>query len=131
MGAWAAGSFDNDDAMDWVIGLSDASGDSVVREALAPLVSPDARYLEAPRCSIAIAAAETVAAARGHPTAALPEEVAGWIEKKPAVSPDLVVLAREAVDRILRESELKDLWEESDTGNDWRTAMADLRRRLD
>jgi uncharacterized protein DUF4259 len=130
VGAWGAGSFDNDDAMDWVSGLAEGSGDNALREALAPFASTDDSYLEAPTCSIAIAAAEAVAAARGHPSASAPEEVAGWAEKKPVVATDLVTLARAAVDRIARKSELKELWDESDSADDWRTGMSDLRRRL-
>ena len=52
MGAWGAGSFENDDAMDWVAGLTQESGDAVLREALAP--------------------------ARDDPSASLPDEVVGW-----------------------------------------------------
>jgi len=130
MGAWGAGSFDNDDAMDWVIGLAEGSDDTILREALAPVAAMDDRYLQAPDCSIAIAAAEAVAAARGHPNASLPDEVAGWVAKKPIVATDLVVLARAAVDRIVRNSELKELWAESDS-HDWRTAITDLRQRLE
>src|SRR6266849_7464272 len=100
MAAWGPGSFENDDAMDWVIGLAEGSGDAVLREALTPVARTDGRYLEAPDCSIAIAAAEAVAAARGHPNASLPDEVVGWIRKKPDVTVDLVVLARSAVDHI-------------------------------
>ena len=131
MGAWGAGSFENDDAMDWVSSLIEESGESLLREALAPLASADDSYLEAPTCSIAIAAAEAIAGARGHPTASLPEEVVSWVKRKPVVATDLVVLARAAVDRIIRESELKDLWEESDSADSWRAAMTDLRARLD
>lgn len=131
MGAWGAGSFDNDDAMDWIIGLSDGAGDSVVREALVPVASPNEGYLQAPDCSIAIAAAEAVAAARGHPNPALPDEVAGWVAKKPSLATDLTVLAKAAVERIARDSELKELWDESDSADTWRAAMSDLRKRLD
>ena len=126
-----AGSFENDDAMDWVVGLAEGSADSVLREALGPLASTDESYLEAPTCSVAIAAAEAVAAALGHPTASLPEEVVGWVKRRPVVATDLVVLARAAVDRIVRDSELKDLWGENDSANGWRAAMTDLRGRLD
>jgi hypothetical protein len=129
MGAWGSGSFENDDAMDWVTGLTDDSSDAV-REALAPIASVGDEYLQAPDCSIAIAAAEAVAAARGNPNDALPEEVAGWVAKKPVVAPDLVELARAAVDRVLINSELKDLWDESATPDEWRQAMGDLRKRL-
>jgi hypothetical protein len=129
MGAWGSGSFDNDDAMDWVSGLTDASSD-VVREALTPIASAGDQYLQAPDCSMAVAAAEAVAAARGHPNAALPEEVAAWVAMEPAVARDLVALATAAVDRILTNSELKELWDESGTPDEWRTAMSDLRERL-
>jgi hypothetical protein len=109
MGAWGAGSFENDDAMDWVIGLAQRSGDAVLRDALTPAATTDDRYLEAPECSVAIAAAEALAAARGHPNASLPDEVALWVREKPDVSADLVDLARSAVDRIVGKSELRDL----------------------
>ena len=131
MGAWGAGSFENDDAMDWVADLAEGSGDAVLREAFAPFAVTDDRYLEAPGCAIAIAAAEAVAAARGRPTGSLPEEVRDWVKKKPAVSADLLVLARAAVDRVVRKSELQELWDGSDSADEWRAAMADLRARLD
>jgi hypothetical protein len=130
MGAWGAGSFENDDAMDWVVGLAEGSGDAVLRDALTPIATTDDRYLEAPDCSIAVAAAEAVAAARGHANASLPDEVVGWVRKKPEVTGELVALARSAVDRIAAKSELRDLWDESDSAETWRAAMTDLRARL-
>ena len=131
MGAWGAGSFENDDAMDWVGSLAEGSGDTVLREAFASVAVTDDRYLQAGDCAIAIAAAEAVAAARGRPTGSLPEEVTAWVQKKPAVSADLLGLAKAAVDRVVRKSELQELWDESDSADDWRTAMTDLRGRLD
>lgn len=77
------------------------------------------------------AAAEAIAAARGHPSASPPEEVVSWVRKKPTLATDLIELAKAAVDRIGRKSELKDLWEESDSADDWRAALTDLRKRLD
>jgi hypothetical protein len=130
MGAWGAGSFENDDAMDWVIGLAEGSGDAILRDALTRFTTTDDRYLEAPGCSIAVAAAEAVAAARGHANASLPDEVVGWLRKKPEVTGELVALARSAVDRIAAKSELRDLWDESDSAATWRAAMTDLRARL-
>jgi hypothetical protein len=130
MGAWGAGSFENDDAMDWVVGLAEGSGDAVLRDALTPIATTDDRYLEAPECSIAVAAAEAVAAARGHAIASLPDEVVGWVRKKREVTGELVAFARSAVDRIAAKSELRDLWDESDSAETWRAAMTDLRARL-
>src|SRR2546421_12555394 len=129
MGAWGPGSFDNDDAMDWVSGLRAGSGDKVLRAALAPAASAGDSYLEAPTCSIAVAAAEAVAAVRGRPAASLPEELTGWITSKPAVQPELARVAMAAVDRIARSSELKDLWDESESADEWRSATGDPRLR--
>jgi hypothetical protein len=61
----------------------------------------------------------------------MPEEVTGWLKRKPVLAGDLVVLARAAVDRIGRKSELKELWDESDSADEWHAAIVDLRRRLD
>jgi hypothetical protein len=131
MGAWGAGSFENDDAMDWVSELAAGAGDAVLREALVPVASSDQRYLEAPDCSVAIAAAEAVAAARGNPSESLPKEIAEWVETRPIVATELTALARTAVERIVEGSELKDLWDESDSAEAWRDAMTDLRKRLE
>jgi hypothetical protein len=130
MGAWGAGSFENDDAMDWVGELATESGAAALRAAFMAVAAANDDYLEGPDCSIAIAAAEAVAAARGYPSESLPEEVARWVETKPIVATDLTALAMAAVDRIVRKSELKDLWDESDSAEAWREAMTDLRKRL-
>src|SRR3982074_844158 len=94
MGAWGVGSFENDDAMDWVTGLREGPGDNILREALAPITSAEDQYLQAPDCSIAIAAAEAVAAGRGHPAGARADEVVDWVRTKPIVLPEMAALAR-------------------------------------
>jgi hypothetical protein len=72
MGAWGAGAFDNDDALDWLSELVD-SPDFALGRAVLDVTALE--YLEAPEGSAALAAAEVVAAARGHPAALLPDEV--------------------------------------------------------
>ena len=129
MGAWGPGSFDNDDAMDWVGGLTPDSGDAALRPALTA-VAEGHGYVEGPDCSIAIAAAEAVAAARGKPAATLPPEVAAWLQSGPHIARDLVDVARKAIRRVVTDSELKDLWEESESAEQWREAMSDLESRL-
>src|SRR5688572_25986973 len=76
-GAWGVGSFDNDDALDW-IGLCARSSDpQVVSSALNTALKGG--YLQAPEGSAAIAAAEAVAAALGRPSSKLPKELAVWV----------------------------------------------------
>ena len=73
MGAWGIGTFENDDAGDWVDRLEESEGLTLLTETLAPAADPSG-YLEAPTCTEALAAAEVVAALAGRPA---PEPTGG------------------------------------------------------
>ena len=88
-------------------------------------------YLEAPESNAALAAAEVVAALLGKPSASLPDdakECIGKLNLKP--SEKLVAAARKAVKRVKTDSELKELWDESDDAVQWQTTVEDLAARL-
>ena len=87
-------------------------------------------YLEAPECSIAIAAAEVVAAMRKRPAAELPEEVTEYVARIGPPPPVLVAAALAALERIRTKSELKELWDENKNSELWHQAVADLEGRL-
>lgn len=129
MGAWGAGSFENDEASDWVYVLEEADGFDVVRRALAVA---DEDYLEAPDATIALAAAEVVAAALGQPAADLPDEVQPFVAQHgSSATTEDATLALAALARVRGEdSELAELWEESG-GDDWNQAVDELRARLE
>jgi len=129
MGAWGAGSFENDDASDWVWELEEAENESILAEAFAR-VNDSEDDPEAPDCCIAIAAAEVVAAMRKRGPTDLPEEAAEFVKRMKAPSASLVASARRAVERIRTQSELKDLWDESESPDGWSRAIADLQSRL-
>jgi Domain of unknown function (DUF4259) len=129
MGAWAHGSFANDDALDWVAMLS-RSGSDAISQALSAVPQADDDYLEAPAASAAIAAAEVVAAQAGSPAAKLPDEVSAWVASQPRPTPELIALARRAVRRVLRLSELCDLWAESKKSEAWQGEVSGLLARL-
>ncbi len=79
------------------------------------MVAEPTGYLEAPDCSAALAAAEVVAAAAGRPGADLPEEVRTWVAAHGMQIPsDLAALSHRAIDRITQESELRELWDETE-----------------
>ena len=129
MGAWAEGSFGNDDALDWVNELS-AAGVSAITGAFD---TAGARYLQAPDGSMIIAAAEVVAAAHGSPSPDLPEDVR---ERVMSLRTEIINVpgprkrAVQAVDRVMGDgSELKKLWEEGDS-EPWLILVRDLRARL-
>jgi Domain of unknown function (DUF4259) len=130
MGAWGPGSFENDDALDWLNELVEGSG---LRPVSAALGRTTGEYVEAPDASAAVAAAEIVAALMGRPLAGLPDEAKAWIRAHPArPAPALVEQARAAVRRVQTDSELRELWEEGDaeTASAWHACMDDLARRL-
>jgi len=128
MSAWDVGSFDNDDAEDWAAEFEEAPSMSSIIESLERAIA--ARYVEAPEGSIAIAAAEVVAAVAGSPSPNLPPGIAAWAAKQQP-EPGHLALARKAVTRVAtsKSSELRELWEES-TPDEWQAAIADLEDRL-
>ena len=132
-GAWDVGSFDNDDALDWVWELTESDGISIVEDSL-QAAAGSSSYLDAPTASMAIAAAEVVAALRGNPRPGLPEEVAAWVQANPVqVGDRLLSVARAAIKNIknLESSELAQLWSDSeDMAAAWRADLDNLQRRL-
>jgi hypothetical protein len=137
MGAWGHGSFDNDDAADWVFELEDATDDSVLERTLTAVASapPDA-YVESPEAASALAAAEVVASAATGSREALAaggsysEGALAWVERHgSSVRAELVPLALAAVRRARENSELRELWDEAEP-DDWLAEVADLERRL-
>ncbi|MDH3791850.1 MAG: DUF4259 domain-containing protein, partial [Rhodospirillales bacterium] len=127
MGAWGHGNFDNDDALDWIYELQEALDTSAVVAALARVIDESADYLEAPECSSALAAAEVVAALNGKPASSLPEEVTTWIKGKAKPDSALLAKARRAVDTVLDDSELKDLWKVDEDLGAWGQTVEDLK----
>lgn len=130
MGAWDYGSFDNDDASDWVWELEDARSVEPIVAAISAIEN-GGDYLEAPDCSIAIAAAEVVAAIFGRGSKDLPESVAEIAAGLSGAADETLKLrAGSAVMRIKTESELRELWAESGALEEWTNNIDDLLRRL-
>jgi uncharacterized protein DUF4259 len=127
MGAWGAGNFENDDALDWLAVLQ-AEGLPAAGAAIQDVLTLADDYLEAPTCCAALAAAEVIAALRGRPASRLPDELVEWLGR---VSGDpgeqLATNARNAVDAIRRSSELRELWEDDE---EWKQEVDGLYARL-
>jgi hypothetical protein len=129
VGAWGTGSFENDDASDWVGELDTIAPADLTKILVQAADNP--AYLEAPAAYVAVAAGEVVAALKGSPAEGAPAAVVEWAKKHPqALTPELKAIAIRALDRVRRNSELKDLWMEADGLNDWIAAMRDLQGRL-
>lgn len=133
MGAWGAGNFENDTALDWVWGLEGSTGLGTVEAAISDVLDCG-EYLDADVGCVGLAAAEVVAALRGKPADGLPEEVSQWVETHEiAPSARLVRDCLAAVNKIRDDdtSELKELWEEEeDLSTEWHAVLDDLAARL-
>lgn len=130
MASWGTGSFENDDAAGWVAAVDKVAADDL-KEILVQ-AADDPAYLEAADASIAVAAAEVVAALNGAPAGGVPPAIVDWAKKHSQVfNQELKDVAIQALDRVRRNSELKDLWLEADGLNDWITAIQELQGRLE
>lgn len=130
MGAWAADSFSNDDAMDWLYAFTEMPSVEMLRDTLDSIIAED-EYLEAPDCSEAIVAAEIIASLRGRPSKSVPQDLMTWLATDHGLDvKSLVPLARKSIERIRTSSELQELWDDSDAKSDWHSEMKDLIARL-
>lgn len=129
-GAWGDGSFENDEALDWVADCVRSNSVTPVRDTLNGALR--GKYLEAPEGSAVVADAEVVAAALGNPSPKLPAELRSWIQHQPAEQlAGLAPLARSAIARLRdpKVSELRQLWSEGKP-NTWLDVITELESRL-
>ena len=128
MGAWGAGPFENDAALDWAWDLEE-TGWKAVRDALSAVTV--AGSIEADEASCALAAAEVVAASLGNPMTGLPETVSTWVTQHGSdVAADVAHAACDGVVRVATDSELRALWDESGEAEEWRDAVVNVQLRL-
>lgn len=131
MGAWGAGAFENDDALDWLDELEGADDFAPILGAIDTVIALKGEAAEAPEAAMALAAAEVVAALAGRPHPDLPEEIAEWVAGQSGPNPKLIERARLAAVAVRDNSELRDLWSEPDAGFDeWKEGIEELIRRL-
>jgi len=143
MGAWDNGNFGNDDALDFLADVND-NGKAEIYNAINRIVaSPADEYLESPECCIALAAIEFIAAAIANPAKDFSEEAKEWLAKNkllPFTSEDLpniisanvdiITFSKQAIDKIKTNSELKELWEESEEYEEWLSVTDNLKARI-
>ena len=132
MGAWGIGNFENDAALDWVHELEQSDSFIAVRDAL-NRVSLVGEYIDADDAAMALAAAEVVAAMAGTAAVTLPDEVSNWVSIHSSMDASpLLELAVRVVTAIRSspQSELKELWMETDKFGAWDELAGDLLQRL-
>lgn len=132
MGAWGPGNFANDAAQDWLYDFGENDFRLIDRTLAGVAAMIEADELDAWEAQEVLAAAECVAAAAGFPPDNLPQELAEWLaENSPmSVKPEYIEMARKAVARVLAQSELREVWLESEEFAGWETAVHNLQSRL-
>ena len=135
MGTWLVDSFGNDDACDWADGLEEVSDLSLVEDAINAVLAFGNEYIEAPEATAAIVAIEVIARLQGNwgERSAYSLNTDMWVEEHKLLqpSPDLVQKAHLAIARIIGEnSELNELWQESDEYNAWLESVTELKSRV-
>jgi hypothetical protein len=132
MGAWGTGNFENDDAGDWVVEFRTAPAEQKLHEAFAAVIGTT-DYIECDLGGYALAAAETVAAAKGKPCWDIPPELRTWAEANaPVATPSLTAQALAATGRVTdREtSEIAQLRAEGAFYQEWLAVIEELKHRL-
>ena len=134
MGTWSHESFGNDTANDWAYELEDATDFSVIETALQVALDEGDEYLDADLAMEAIAAVEVIAKCLGKGTQSdvYTEKVDQWLETiSEQPSDDLLSLAKRVLERIVADdSELKELWLESDEYELWLGSIQQLKDAL-
>ncbi len=135
MGAWGAGSFENDIALDWAAeckSIDDISSKFDDLEAIDQSQCNDHDpYVDADLASEVVAAAEAVAMLMGSVSSDFPDDLRE--ELKTAGEPDsqLIDKAKHSISRILMASELLELWsKDEDQSGEWNIAITGLIDRL-
>jgi hypothetical protein len=129
--SWGVASFENDAAADWFLLVEEAPDPGAVMASAIDDVIGAAEFLDVGVCCEAIAAAELCASCAGQLPDRLPDNVDGWVQANPhGPHADEVELAVQAVTRVREESELRDLWDDSDDGPRWLAGVDDLLSRL-
>ena len=126
------GTFDNDDAMEWLSGFG-SDGATAAQGALEAITEMDPLdYLEAEIAAHALAAAEIVASSRYGDGSRLPKEALPSLKENASKidAAKLLSTARKAVNRVLKNSELREQWEDSPDIEEWEDDVRELLERL-
>jgi hypothetical protein len=134
MSTWSPLPFGNDEAADWAYELEDPDDLEPIELAVDTVLAVGDAYLETFEASAALAAIELLACLCGRPgdTETYTEAADAWLTAT-TVTPDdeLLDKAHAAIDRVLAEdSELREVWEESDDYEQWLATVDDLRARI-
>jgi hypothetical protein len=131
MGAWGFKHFENDSASDWLYDFSENSTIAFLVETLESILED--KYLDSDTSSAGLAAIESITLIKGESSEDI-EELEGVKIKdiESVLNIDIYKKCIIAIDRILSKenNELYELWEESESFEDWKKEVEYLRDRI-
>jgi hypothetical protein len=134
MGAWGHLNFENDTALDLVYEIEEKGADRIKIAIEAVNSREEDAFLDSDLCTEALAAIEYIAAVKNKASEDFPEDAEEWLT--PANKDSLLAIrnlisnSKQAIDRIQHNSELKDLWEETEDFDKWTKVLEDLAARI-
>ncbi|GAA5500916.1 hypothetical protein Dxin01_00644 [Deinococcus xinjiangensis] len=132
MNVWGTGAFDNDSGKEFIDEVVQ-DGPYALREAFEVALDPDTDDLAAEEGHRALAAAEILVAVLGGDTSKITDAgLRAWVQGADAAQlAPLRPLAAEALDRVLGpQSELPDLWEDTEDARAWQAEVGRIRAQL-
>lgn len=130
MGTWGTRNFENDGSLDWVFEMMDAKDGGMVADTLQFTLNKDG-LLDNSECEDALAAAETVAALTGKASEDYPETPLEKLDSLNILATlALRKLAVAVVEKIKKDSEMKQAYTDSGEVEAWFAVQDDLIRRL-
>jgi Domain of unknown function (DUF4259) len=131
MGAWGHHFDENDSALDWISEFEDAPSWSHVQNALQTILEADNVYdLDTDETSAALVAGEIVAAALGRANERLQPNIQQWVAANTLNIESLQNDAARAAALIKSDSELRELWDDSEDAAEWVATVDGLISRL-
>jgi hypothetical protein len=130
MGTWGTRNFENDGSLDWVFEMMDAKDGGMVADTLQFTLNKDG-LLDNSECEDALAAAETVAALTGKASEDYPETPLEKLDSLNILATlALRKLAVSVVEKIKKDSGMKQAFTDSGEVDAWFAVQDDLIRRL-
>lgn len=134
MGAWDHSNFGNDTAHDFVYEVTEQGMEKIIHAIKTAAECPGDEPLDSEEANEALAAIEFIAAAKGNMAEDFPENAEDWLAGKNAevlTNADIISESEKALARIKADnSELKNLWQESQRLNDWIKVVDNLQSRI-
>jgi len=131
MGAWGTGNFENDSAGDWLYEF----GENPTKEFLEKTLNTvfEEEYLDSDIASEALSAIEAITLIKGNSKEDEEDlENVDFEALKKDFNKTLFDKSTKCVNRILEKNnnELYELWEESESFEDWKNVVLDLKKRI-